>query len=392
MCLLFLKIYSSNQTNKNNSVLGYYNLIKTQMIFFFCGWYIFSIAVSLYNKWMFDLHKGFKFPYPILVTSLHQFFIWGLSYLYLKSKNQLHSQENSLSWLIYFKYIIPTAVASAGDIAFASVSFKYISLTIYTIVKSSSIAFVLIFGCIYKLERFSPELLLVVLFMFGGISLMTYKPYHAVNDHTNSDQLLGFFLVLMSSCLSGIRWVYTQMTFQLNTQDLHSISTIRKPDLVQNIYQLTPFIGASLFLAALLFENPFPKISQSNLVVWEGHTFIVGIIRGLILLLFPGLCVFIMTICEFGILQTAPVLTLSIAGITKELLTVLIGMLFFKETLGFYNWIGMCIVMLDVCFYNHYRYMKEKDLVKKDFPIYVDTEDSCELHDISEHDPQILKS
>lgn len=53
-------------------------------------------------------------------------------------------------------------------------------------------------------------------------------------------------------------------------------------------------------------------------------------------------------------------LTVSIAGIVKEVLTVIFGMIVLSERLsGFYNWLGMLIIMADVCYYNYFRYKQD---------------------------------
>lgn len=57
-------------------------------------------------------------------------------------------------------------------------------------------------------------------------------------------------------------------------------------------------------------------------------------------------------------------LTVSIVGIVKELLTVIFGIIILSERLsGFYNWLGMLIIMADVCYYNYFRY--KQDLLQK---------------------------
>lgn len=360
------------------------------------GWYFCSITLSLYNKWMFDPYRGLRVPCPILITSFHQLLLWLLSWLYLKytkpppsdhernsagndervtgvASAETNSEIHTRSF--YWKYIVPTAVASAGDIGFGNVSFKFIPLTIYTIVKSSSIAFVLLFSCLLRLEKFHWKLMAIVAIMFTGVVMMVYQPERAdqsKDGFSDSDLVFGFFLVLASACLSGLRWVYTQLILHANagvtngtrarlpTDDHTAVRAAPKKNPIHTIHQLAPIMGVVLFTTSLIIENPFPQIFHTNLFRLDDKVTGPSLLKGTLLLLFPGIQVFLMTICEFGILQTAQVLTLSIAGIVKELLTILVSMIVLGERLsGFYNWIGMCIVLLDVCYYNYYRYMQE---------------------------------
>ena len=129
--------------------------------------------------------------------------------------------------------------------------------------------------------------------------------------------------------------------------------------------------GITLLLTSLLVENPFPGIFSSSLFrLNEGkagvgtETTVLSIAKGIFLLILPGFAVFLLTICEFSILEQTPVLTVSIAGIVKELLTVIFGIIILSERLsGFYNWLGMLIIMADVCYYNYFRY--KQDLIQR---------------------------
>lgn len=359
--------------------------MKQRLAVLILGWYLTSVTLSLYNKWMFDPSKGLQITCPITVTSFHQFTLWLFSSLYVryldfKNKTLLRPSSRKVGhsdWTFYLKYVVPTAVASAGDIGFANVSFKFVTLTIYTIIKSASIAFVLLFGCIFKLEQFHWKLGMIVVVMFFGVVMMVYKPSskdQEVEDHVRT--LFGSLLVLMSSCLSGLRWVFTQLVLKRdpNQEDIESesaesgestpVAVDRKPHPIYTINQFAPIMGVVLLATALVIERPFPDFWSSRLFSSDANedklTF-RSVTKGLLLLMFPGLEVFLMTICEFGILQTAHVLTLSIAGIIKELLTVLCGIMFFHERLsGFHNWAGMSIVLLDVAYYNYFRYTQDQ--------------------------------
>lgn len=334
---------------------------------------------------MFDPNKGLQISCPILVTSFHQFILWLISFSYLKyygikedHDHQLMHKDQARDWHFYLKYLVPTAVASAGDIGFGNVSFKFVPLTIYTVIKSASIAFVLLFGCMFKLEKFHWKLAVIVFIMFSGVVMMVLAPQNDAEKAQNGSKLIfGSSLVLISSCLSGLRWVYTQLILKSIPQ--HAVSSslpsdlestlkpdVRKPHPVNTIYQLAPIMGFVLFFTALIVEKPFPDILESKLFSMNQETnehTLGSISRGVVLLLIPGIEVFFMTICEFGILQTAHVLTLSIAGIVKELLTIVFSMLLLGERLsGLHNWFGMSIILLDVAYYNYFRLQQNREL------------------------------
>lgn len=357
------------------------------LIVLILGWYLFSTTLAMYNKWMFDPVKGLQIPYPIMVTAFHQFILWGFSYCFVRYKRSRNAREPVQKdifkdWKFCLKYLVPTAIASAGDIGFGNVSFKFVPLTIYTIIKSASIAFVLLFGCLFKLEQFHWKLAAVVLIMFAGVVMMVLTPSKTDGDEfqDHSSLLFGSLLVVMSSCLSGLRWVFTQLTLRRapalqtlpdgDVADQRELSQINytsneMPHPIYTINQLAPIMGVALFFTGLIVERPFPAILHSQLFTVSGdptQRSLGSVLKGVVLLLIPGVEVFFLTICEFGILQTAQVLTLSIAGIVKELLTILLSMILLGERLnGLHNWLGMSIILLDVLYYNYFRYQQDQE-------------------------------
>lgn len=319
---------------------------------FILGWYIFSVTISLYNKWMFD-KSTLNLPFPVLITSFHQLLLSIMSYItinYIPSfKQDYESSNNSGSKesfnKLYFLKILPCAAASAGDIGCGNMSFRFITLTTYTMVKSSSIAFVLLFGVLFKLEKLTLNLFGIVMLMVFGIMLMVDHPSSSENSG-NDHFFLGFFLVLTSSMMSGLRWVFTQLILHLNND---TKKNKKKKNPIFTIYQLSPTMFVCLFLFGSVFEGLGNFIKAD---IWETK----GILNSILLLLFPGFLVFFMTIFEFGILQRSQVITLSIAGIFKELITILISTFIFDDRLTFMNLVGLLITLVDIVWYNYYRY------------------------------------
>ena len=87
------------------------------------------------------------------------------------------------------------AFAAASDIALSQWSFKYIDVDLYTITKSTSIVFILIFGVVLGLEKMQWRLLVIVFTIFPGIFMFSWK--------SPSFVLSGFSMALAASFLSG---------------------------------------------------------------------------------------------------------------------------------------------------------------------------------------------
>lgn len=380
---------SSNSPNKNGEALIY-----------ILGWYTFSLSISIYNKWMFG--KGLDFKFPILITSFHQFCLMILScgVLYFNPRlrptintinedeghdediNELTPKEKSNESFItflsifkmklttYFKQIFPCSLASSGDIGLSNVSFKFVSLSLYTMLKTSSLIFVLLFGLLFKLEKFHWRLVVIVLVMTGSVAMMVKKPDVIDSIPNNGDEYskMGIILVLGASMMSGLRWSFTQLLLKHNNYTNNSILTI---------FYISPSMCATLFLVGLIFEG---WLNFTSSPIWE----IKGLFGTIGLMIIPGVLAFMMTLCEFKLLTVAQIITLSIAGIFKELLTIILSSIIFGDKLSFINCIGLIFTFIDIMWYNYYRYKENQMKTYQKVPTEVAENSSSSIDTIIE--------
>ena len=97
---------------------------------------------------------------------------------------------------IYIRQIFPCSIASAGDIGLSNVSISLITLSLYTMLKTSSLMFVLLFGLLFKLEKFNWRLIFIVAIMTISVIMMTDKPE------------LGSFLLLLLLLLLRLGYLW----------------------------------------------------------------------------------------------------------------------------------------------------------------------------------------
>ncbi|CAK9442269.1 uncharacterized protein LODBEIA_P60120 [Lodderomyces beijingensis] len=340
------------------------------------GWYIFSLSISIYNKWMFG--PGLDFKYPIIITAFHQLCLFLLSgtILYLRPGLRPYVNANlSVPWSVYVRSLVPCALASAGDIGLSNVSISMISLSLYTMLKTSSLMFVLIFGLIFKLEKFHWKLIVICCVMVLSVVMMTSKPPTATQDGTASDEAddssgLGILLVLTASCLSGLRWSFTQILLKSNPYTPNSITTI---------FYISPTMCLVLFALGLSIEG-WGNFTSSP--IWATY----GITSTIFLLFIPGILAFMMTLCEFKLLGVARIITLSVAGIFKELLTILLSAIIFGDRLSLVNCLGLVLTFADILWYNWYRFSVKDPGYERVESEVVDKSEEVELDDLERRD------
>lgn len=173
---------------------------------------------------------------------------------------------------------------------------------------------------------------------------------------------LGFILIISAAFFSGFRWGLTQILLLRNPATSNPFSSI---------FFLAPVMFLTLLLIAIPTEG-FPALIESLHVLLNEWGFVAPF-----LLLFPGTIAFLMTACEFSLLQRTSVVTLSIAGIFKEVVTISTATLVFDDKLTPINISGLCVTIGAICAYNWIKISKMRQEAQKS------------VHDRSHIDPDL---
>ncbi|KAA8644379.1 putative nucleotide-sugar transporter [Aspergillus tanneri] len=328
-------------------------LINTGLILL---WYFFSLAISIYNKWMFD-DDEVVFPFPLFTTSLHMLVQFTLASILLYLIPSLRPQPVASSSpssspvgqpegvdskpplftkFFYFTRLVPCGAATSLDIGLGNRSLKYISLTFLTMCKSSALAFVLLFAFLFHLETPSVKLIVIIATMTLGVIMMV-----AGETAFNA---IGFVLVIASAFFSGFRWGLTQILLLRHPATANPFSTL---------FFLTPIMFVSLLIIALAVEGP-SEIVTGFVTLADAR----GGLSGILLLIFPGVLAFCMIASEFALLKRSSVVTLSICGIFKEVITISAAGVVFHDKLTIVNISGLIITIASIGTYNYMKISK----------------------------------
>jgi solute carrier family 35 protein C2 len=330
-------------------------------------WYSFSIAISVYNKWMFSA-ENLDFHFPLFITSIHMLVQFSLASLVLYLLPQFRPKRPEVDtasanggvytriqdeteegevvadvkprplmtpWF-YISRIAPCGTATALDIGLGNFSMRFISLTFYTMCKSSVLAFVLVFAFLFRLEKPTVKLCSVIFVMTVGVVLM-------VTGEAEFNAL-GFFLVMSASFCSGFRWSLTQILLLRNPATSNPFSSL---------LFLTPVMFLALLLLALPIEGPVQAFEGFRALCEARGTF-----SSILLLLFPGTLAFMMVSAEFALIKRTSVVTLSVCGIFKEVLTISAAGLTFGDSLSPVNISGLVVTIVAIAAYNWIKYDK----------------------------------
>ncbi|KAL6403107.1 putative transporter C22E12.01 [Ilyonectria robusta] len=220
--------------------------------------------------------------------------------------------------------------------------------------KSSSLAFVLIFAFMFRLETPTWRLVAIIATMTLGVVLMVFGEVEF--------KLGGFALVISAALFSGFRWSLTQILLLRNPSTSNPFSSI---------FYLTPVMFVVLLALAIPVEGFGNLIGGFKILSNEW-----GAVLAPLFLLFPGCLAFCMTAAEFALLQRTSVVTLSIAGIFKEVVTISAASLVFHDHLTLINFIGLLTTLAAIIAYNYIKITKmRQDAQHKVHDRHITTED-----------------
>ncbi|XP_035378197.1 solute carrier family 35 member C2 isoform X3 [Electrophorus electricus] len=246
--------------------------------------------------------------------------------------------------------------------------------------KSSAVLFILFFSLVFKLEEPNPFLILVVLLIAAGLFMFTLK--------STQFNLEGFLMVLLASFTGGIRWTLTQVLMQKAELGLQNP--------IDTMYHLQPLMFLGLFPLFLRYEGLSLCTTDKLFRVSEFQPLLFSVLA----LAVGGILAFGLGFSEFLLVSRTSSLTLSIAGIFKEVCTLLLAVGFLGDRMSTVNWLGFVVclsgISLHVGLKTYYskgsgptlRPLPGREHPEMELPLLTSREDAYDEQDEEEEEEQ----
>ncbi|XP_014100270.1 solute carrier family 35 member C2 isoform X2 [Bactrocera oleae] len=292
---------------------------------------VLSIGLIFYQQ---KLIKKLQFPMTIVAYHLVLKFllsaivrtIYKLCVGKTRVKLDLHTAWQKMA---------PAGIASGIDIGFSNWGLGLVPISLYTMTKSSTIVFILIFAIMLGLEKKNSFLIFIVGLIATGLFMFTYE---SADFNT-----LGFIFLLLASLSSGIRWSFAQFVMQKSKLGLHNP--------IDMIYYMQPWMIASVLPFLITFEaNKLYNIDLYKLSNDE-------IIRNVFYITFGAVLAFLMECSEYLVLSKTSGLTLSIAGIFKDICQLALGVELNGDQLSLINVLGLVVCLAGICMHLLHKYL-----------------------------------
>lgn len=353
----------------------------------------------------------------------------------------------------FVSFTIPAALATSLDIGLSNWSLSYITLSSYTIFKSTVPIFVFGVSVFMGLEKLRVSTVVVILGVFMGVVLVVlhdaqvdtgvpditvpppaphnstrFPPFlsntsvpatdtEAPTQKTSlSASLIGSIMVLLASLMSGVRWALTQKlvqnklgnstqpvneetsnTSRVETIDMEDLASGEKTDSLLTVKQdsneeliveestdgvppmsvspvsgdkkhssqkiltmftMAPIMCTFLFTLSMLAEQPFSIHNADEEYGKHHHVIFAPVGLAFMYMSVGAIVAFGMVLSEYWVLELTSAVTLSIFGIVKEVLTVVVAALLFRDSLGVMNVAGLVLTVVSVGAYNFINFKR----------------------------------
>ncbi|XP_074097468.1 solute carrier family 35 member C2-like [Cotesia typhae] len=312
------------------------------------SYFILSVGLTYFQQWFLKDHG---FHYPLSVVMCHLLVKYFLSAFIRNVKSYKRGQQQvRLPWQSILSALAPPGIASGLDVGFSNWALSIITLSLYTMTKSTSIIFILGFSLVFNLEKKSWSLVGVVIMISGGLLMFTYKSTQFV--------IAGFILCLLASFASGLRWTMSQLIMQ------KSKLGVKNP--VDMMYYMQPWMLIAIFPIALWFEGEkmFDNIqkvdwNQPHQILWTTTAVFIGAILA-----------FNMEIMEFMVVTYTSSLTLAILGILKEICILVLAFEFKGDQISRINFFGLLLCLGGIVLHVMQKILTNKKEIQENLELH----------------------
>lgn len=315
-------------------------------LMFILIWYLFSTGLTIYNKKLLGA-KLWEFPAPLLMNTVHFALQAAISSLALRFFWPSMRPTTSITWRDYFIRVVPTAVATALDIDLTNASLVFITISFETMCKSAAPVFLLLFAFVFKLEAPSFKLFGIISIISSGVLLTGLGSLFGTNAEDQRFEVVGFILVILAAVMSGFRWTVTQVLLQKKEFGLNNPLAV-----MSQLAPVMAIITAILSIATEPLHNlgKPPFFDTRYNAIWSSFLLLLG-----------GSLAFFMVLAEYLLISRTSAVTLTVAGVVKEVVTILVAVVFLGDDFTAMKGAGLAVIMAGVCWFNWFKYQKFKE-------------------------------
>mmetsp|Transcript_13222 Transcript_13222/g.24391 ORF Transcript_13222/g.24391 Transcript_13222/m.24391 type:complete len:310 (+) Transcript_13222:123-1052(+) len=285
-------------------------------------WICISCTMIMFNK---AVMSSLDFPFPMFLTTYHMALSTVMTQILASTSTWLPGvAENKVNVQVMQKQILPVSLFFAISLVLSNKAYIYLSVSYIQMLKAFTPVAVLIFSSLLGLEKPTFAELAIVVVICVGVAL--------TSAGEAAFSMIGFTFQSLAILFESSRLVLTNIL-------LKSL----KLDPLSSLYYIAPmcsfFIGISFFV----FEYdhlPWERLSEPSFLV---------------MLAANGCVAFTLNVAVVMLISHTSALTLTLAGIFKDILLVVLSVLVFGSPVTPLQVLGYAVALAGLNLHKEYK-------------------------------------
>lgn len=267
--------------------------------------------------------KALNFPYPMFLSGLGVLASGILAQVVVTLGVVKLERQESVQGLLWYKRVLPVGLAHASTLAFGNAVYLYLNVGFIQMLKSFTPVIIMFTGYLANIE--APTLPIIY-------SVMVISVGTAGTCSFNADfNIIGLTVMFAAELAEAIRLIFTQFFLQQ-----------LKFGVVEGQYVLSPASAFWLFLASYLFE--YSKMVENNAFDTIANNKVLFVLASIM-----GIGV---NFLSYLVIQYTSSLTMKILGTARNIVTIMVGVVFYKETVSLNEALGYGVALIGFAGYN----------------------------------------
>ncbi|PHJ23900.1 dp-fucose transporter [Cystoisospora suis] len=289
-----------------------------------CTWYASSLILTAANKYLFDT---LQLPLPLSVTFLHFSFTSLVLRFCFFAFPGIFPSLPSVPLASFVTLIAPMAVLAAADVALTNFTYHLIPISTITLIKSSLVFFTYLLSIACGLESFRSNVFATMVVIMVSICLTV--------PETQVKSSLGIFVAFGAVIVGALRWVLVQRTLTRYPEfTIVQLLVLMQPLSSIALSPLVAFYELPQFKSCLVSEFDTSKLLSAAIITFSGIAFAVTVV-----------------LAEFHLVGLTSSVSLCVAGVGKEVLTILMSVVVFGEFLSSRALLGIISSIAGILYY-----------------------------------------
>lgn len=293
-------------------------------------YFLFNIVLTIFNKVVLG-----KFPFPYSLTAVHAFSgtigCFVLHRLGFFTLSRLSTAENLVLVLFSFLFTI--------NIAISNVSLELVTVPLHQIIRATTPLFAITLNILVYRTKYSLFTYLSLLLVIAGVGFSTFGDYYCTS--------LGFVLTLLGAFLAALKTVATNkmLTGRLRLGPLELLYRMLPLAFVQTlIYGYISGEMSTIYQASSIFDTTLNTRAEGSNDLAIDRTLVIK-------LALNGLIAFGLNVVSFTANKNTSALTMTVAGNVKQVMTIILAIIFFHLSVNLTNSFGIALTLLGGAWY-----------------------------------------